>query len=58
MGNELRARGKSAMGDFLGGGWKDERDKWWEASTEVNAEREKRVEVLGALMKGMDGLRL
>ena len=58
MANKLRARGKSAMRDFLGGRWKDDENKWWEISTEMDVERQKRVEVLGALMKGMDGLRV
>lgn len=58
MANELRSRGRSAMKNFLSGGWKDESDKRWEASTEVETEREKRVQVLGALMKSLDGLRM
>lgn len=45
------------MQDYLRGGWR-ESEKWWEPSAEVETERTRRVKVLSALMKGMDGLRM
>ena len=55
--SEIRARGAGAMGKYLRGGWK-ESERWWEPSVEVDAERERRIEVLSTLMRGMDGLRM
>jgi hypothetical protein len=56
----LRKQGPGVVKDFLRGGWKavHEDKVWWESSEEVELERAKRVEVLSALAKSMDGLRM
>ncbi|KAF8604536.1 hypothetical protein BDV93DRAFT_507482 [Ceratobasidium sp. AG-I] len=57
LANAIRARGTGAMNGYLRGGWK-QGEKWWEPSAEVESERARRVDILGKLMKGMDGLRM
>ncbi|CAE6463598.1 unnamed protein product [Rhizoctonia solani] len=53
----LRERGPRRMAEFLRGGWKTEENKFWELSSEAEAERVRRIADLKKLTEGLDGLR-
>ncbi|KAH7335788.1 hypothetical protein B0J17DRAFT_630021 [Rhizoctonia solani] len=54
----LRERGRTAMAEFFRGGWKAEKDIFWEVGPRVEAERLKKLDELKKLTEGMNGLRV
>ncbi|CAE6441354.1 unnamed protein product [Rhizoctonia solani] len=54
----LRERGRKAMAEFFRGGWKTEKNKFWEAGPRVEAERLRKLDELKKLTEGMNGLRV
>lgn len=55
--NRVRGRGSSRVSEFYRGGWKNEKNKFWESGPQIEAERAKRVADLRKLTEGLDGLR-